>query len=172
MHLPMNPARVLEETHTDGVDGRITPSFVEETTCAVEEVEILLILLASEEFHITNLEVRPKVTGRVSIRCLRVIRALIVRQPVPHVIVREVVGMRREELLRRRPQSWYTLRSIEQVDREAVGLVVILHVPEHIIVNVAEELNLGLDSPVVAGILEGWMFVEHATVPTAHLVVG
>ena len=46
------------------------------------------------------------------------------------------------------------------------------HVAENVIVDVAEELDLGLDAPVVFGVRERWVVVEHARVPAAHLVVG
>ena len=48
----------------------------------------------------------------------------------------------------------------------------VLHVPEDIVVYVAEEAYLGLHAPVVLNMLEGRMAVEHAAVPPAHLVVG
>ena len=46
------------------------------------------------------------------------------------------------------------------------------HVAEDVVVDVAEEVDFGLDAPVVAGGGEGGVFVEHAAVPAAHLVVG
>ena len=33
-------------------------------------------------------------------------------------------------------------------------------------------MNIGLDAPIVAGVEQRRVFVKHATVPTAHLVVG
>lgn len=47
-----------------------------------------------------------------------------------------------------------------------------MHVSEDIVVNVAEEMNLGLDSPVVPCVLERRVLIEEATVPSTHLVVG
>lgn len=51
------------------------------------------------------------------------------------------------------PKVRDTLRCVEKVDREAVGLVAVLHEPEDIVVNVAEELDLGFNAPVVAVLL-------------------
>ena len=48
----------------------------------------------------------------------------------------------------------------------------VLHVAEDVVVDVAEEVDLGFDAPVVTGVEEGGMLVEHAAVPAAHLVVG
>lgn len=80
--------------------------------------------------------------------------------------------MRRKELLRLGPKRRDTLGSVKQIDRKTVCLVVVLHVAKHVVVDVTEELNLGFNAPVVAGVLEGWVLVEHATVPATHLVVG
>ena len=63
------------------------------------------------------------------------------------------------------------MRRVVEVDGEAVGLVAVLHEAEDVVVNVAEEVNLWLDAPVVLHVFESWVFVEHARVPAAHLVV-
>ena len=47
----------------------------------------------------------------------------------------------------------------------------VCHVPEDVVVDVTEELDFRLDAPVVLCGCEGWVAVEHAAVPTAHLVV-
>ena len=80
--------------------------------------------------------------------------------------------MRREEFERLEPEGGYALGGVVEVDVEAVGLVVVGHVAENVIVDVAEELDLGLHTPVVFGVRERWVVVEHARVPAAHLVVG
>jgi len=80
--------------------------------------------------------------------------------------------MRRHEPLRLGPQRWYGLGCIVKVDGKAVGFVAVLHIAENVVVDVAEEVDVGLDAPVVAGIEEGWVVVEEAAVPAAHLVVG
>ena len=77
-----------------------------------------------------------------------------------------------DEFLRLGPQGGYALRRIVKVDGEAVGLVVVLHPAENVVIDFAEEVDFGLDSPVVADVFESGVFVEHAAVPAAHLVVG
>ncbi len=46
------------------------------------------------------------------------------------------------------------------------------HVAENVVVDIAEEMHLGLDAPVKLGVGQGRVFVEEAAVPAAHLVVG
>ena len=48
----------------------------------------------------------------------------------------------------------------------------VVHPAEDVVVDVAEEMHFGLDTPIVTNVLERRMFVEHAAVPAAHLVVG
>ena len=83
-----------------------------------------------------------------------------------------VFGMCGDEFLRLGPQGGNALRRIVEVDGEAVGLVVVLHPAENVVVDFTEEVDFGLDSPVVADVFESGVFVEHAAVPAAHLVVG
>lgn len=151
----------------------VAPSLVEEPARAIQMVEVRLVLVASEELHIADLEIRPEVARRVAVCVAGMVRAEFgVRQPVHHVVLVEVGRVRGEEFLRGRPEVGDTLRGVEEVNREAVGDVVILHVSENVVVDIAEVLDLGLDAPVVAVILQGGVFVEHAAVPAAHLAVG
>lgn len=48
-----------EKTSSDGVDGSITPSLVEETTVLVERLKEVEVRLASEPRQATNLKVGP-----------------------------------------------------------------------------------------------------------------
>ena len=48
----------------------------------------------------------------------------------------------------------------------------IFHPAEDVVVDVAEELDFRLDTPVVSCICERGVVVEHARVPPAHLMVG
>ena len=97
---------------------------------------------------------------------------LAVCQPLLRVVLNFVFGVRRKELQRFRPQCWYRLRRIVQVDGEAVGLIVVLHVAEHIVIHIAEEMNFRLNPPIVACVCQSRMTVEHAGIPAAHLVIG
>jgi hypothetical protein len=46
-----------------------------------------------------------------------------------------------------------------------------VHEPEYIVVDVTEELNLRLNTPVIADILKSRMPIKHSTIPPAHLAV-
>ena len=62
-------------------------------------------------------------------------------------------------------------RSIVEIDGEAVGLIVVLHPTEDIVVDVAEEVDFGFHSPIISDIFQSRVLVEHTTIPAAHLVV-
>ena len=136
-------------------------------------LEVRLILLATEEVQIADLEVGPEMASGVSVAALGVFgTSHVICNPLPHVVVAQVRGVGGEETLSLWPKRRDTLRGVVEVDGEAVGLVAILHVPENIVVNVAEELNVGLNAPVVTVFLKSRVLVEHAAVPATHLVVG
>lgn len=172
-NLPMDLARVLKEAEGDAVDGRITPALVEETTCTVEVVEIVLIRLASPKLHVGDFKVAPEVARGVALSLLVVGRTpRVVCHPLHGAVVVEVLGALGEELDRLGPQGREGLGVVVKVDGEAVRLVVVVHVPEDVVVDVAEEVDVGLDAPVVPGVLERRVLVEQPAVPPAHLVVG
>lgn len=135
--------------------------------------EVGLVLFAPEEVQVTDFEIGPEVAGGVTVGITGVIRSeLVVRQPLHHVILGNVGWVRGNELLGFWPETRDTLRCIEQVDGKAVRDVVVLHVPENIVIDIAEKLDLGLHTPVVAVVAEDRMPVEHSTVPSAHQVIG
>ena len=169
----MNLRRICEQTQTNRVHGSIAPSFIVKATRAIQMIEISRILFSPEEFHVTDFEVGPEVASGVSICSIRVLWSqLVVRQPVQHIVVGQISGVRGKELLRLWPESWDTLGSVEKVDGETVCDVAVLDESEHIIIYVTEKLDLRLDAPVVTVVLEGWVLIEQTTVPAAHLMVG
>ena len=82
-----------------------------------------------------------------------------------------IIRIRREELHRLGPQCGQRLGRVVQVDGEAVRLVVVVHEAEDVVVDVAEEVHLGLHPPVVAVLGQRRVLVEEPAVPAAHLVV-
>lgn len=169
----MNLGCVREETNTNRMYRSIAPSLVEETTRPVQMVKVSRILLAPEELHVSDLEVGPEMAGRITISSFGVLRAeLVISEPVHHVVVRNIRGVCGEEFLGLGPKRWNTLRSVEKVDGETVCNVVVGHVTENVVIHITEELDLGLDSPVVTVFGKSGVLVEQATVPAAHLVVG
>jgi len=171
-NLPVNLTLVLEETHGNAVHGRIAPPLVEETSCAVKMIKVLCILFAAPEAQIGDFKVGPKMAGRVPMSNLVMTRFFfLVFQKRTSIVFCFVFGVVSKEFEGLRPQRSDRLRAVKKGDGEAVGLVVILHPTEHVIVNVAEEMNFGLDTPVVLHVGKGRVFVELAAVPAAHLVV-
>lgn len=136
-------------------------------------VEIVLIRLAPPKLHIRNLEITPEMARAIPIR-IRIMQRppRLIRHPIQRIIPMQILRVLREEFLRFGPQRGDGFGVVVEVDGEAVGLVVVVHVPEDVVVDVAEEMDLGLHAPVVAGVGQRGVFVEHAAVPAAHLVVG
>lgn len=138
-------------------------------------IEIILIRLTSPKVHIRDLEIAPEMTRRVPVRFLVVLRPpLFVLEPCTRIdsVVFDIFRVSVEEFEGLRPKGGNGLRGIVEVDGEAVGFVVVLHVAENVVVDVAEEVDFGFHSPVVAYVFEGGMVVEETAVPAAHLVVG
>lgn len=171
-NLPVHVCGVGEQTDTQRVNRRVAPALVEEATGTIQVLEVGLVLVTTEEVQVTNLKVGPEVAGGVAISALGMLgTGLVVRNPLPHVVLTQIRRVRCQELASLGPEGLDGLRGIVQIDGETVGLVVVLHIAEDVIVDVAEELDLGLDAPVIAVLLEGRVLVEHAAVPAAHLVV-
>ena len=129
--------------------GRIAPPLVEKAARSIQVVEIILVPLAPPELHIRDLEIAPEMTGRVPISDLVMLGpSVFIRQPIHGVFLVKMVRVRRHELLRFRPEGAHALGCIEQVDGEAVGFVVLFHVAEDVVVDVAEEVDFWFDAPV------------------------
>ena len=135
-------------------------------------LEIIFIRFRSPKLHICDFKIAPEMAGAVSVRFHVMFRPpLTINHPLLRTILMHIFRMRSDEFLRLRPQGGNAVWRIIEIDSEAVGLVVVLHPAENIVIDVAEEVDFGLDAPVVADVFEGGMFVEHAAVPAAHLVV-
>lgn len=65
----VNLISVQEETRSDGMDGSISPSLVEETAVLVKRLEEVEVGLASEPVQVANLKVGP--LEFVSLSCSR-----------------------------------------------------------------------------------------------------
>lgn len=157
----MDFARVLEQSQRDRMHGSISPSLVIEPSRAIEMLEIILICLAPPKVHVGNLEVAPEMTGRVAVRLDVMLRPpSAVLQPLARTVLVLVFRVRGQELERLGPEGGDALRGVIQVDGEAVRFVAVGHVAEHVVVNVAEEVDLGLHPPVIARVGEGRVVVE------------
>lgn len=151
---------------------RVPPPLVEKPARPIQMLEIILIRLAAPEFHVCDFKIAPEMTRAVAVRFKVMIWSpLAVLHPLPRTVLVEILGVGGDEFFGLGPERGDGLRGVVQVDREAVGFVVVGHVAEDVVVDVAEEVHLGLHPPVVACVRQRGVFVEHAAVPAAHLVV-
>lgn len=172
---PMHLVPVLEQADTDAMHRRVAPAFVEEAAGAVQVLKVPCVGLGAPEVEGGDFKVAPEVAGRVAVCLLVVARAVRgVRHPAHGVVGVEVLCVVPfgQEALGFGPQCWDGGGAVVEVDGEAVGLVALRHVAEDVVVDVAEEVDVGLHAPVVCRVLEGRVDGEEAGVPAAHLVVG
>ena len=147
----MDFTAVLEQRQRDRVDGCIAPALVEEPTRPIEMREVVLVGLGAPELHVGDFKIAPEVTGAVAVRFVVVVGPeLAVDEPVQRVLLVQVLRVAGEEFDGLGPEGGDGVGGVEDVDVEAVGLVVVLHVVEDVVVDVAEEADFGLDAPVVA----------------------
>lgn len=171
--IPVNLTSVLKQSQSNRVHRCISPPLIEESTRAIQMVEVRLVRRTPPEVHIANLKVAPEMARRVPIRDPMMVRpSFVVLQPLDRIPLRQPLAVLRHELPRLRPQACHALRVVVQIDGEAVGLVVVLHPREDVVVDVAEEVHVRLDAPVVPCVEQRGVLVEEAAVPAAHLVVG
>lgn len=169
---PMNFALVFKESKGDAVNRGITPAFVEEATGSVKVVEVVLVRLAPEEIHVGNLKITPKMTCRVALGMFIVCwSALVIGKPVDSVILMQVVWMIGKKFDGLGPQGRQGFGFVIEHNGEAIGLVVVLHVAEYIVINVAKEVNFRFDAPVPSDIFKCRVFVKNATIPSTHLMI-
>ena len=170
--LPMDLALVFKQPQRNTVHRRIPPSLVEETTRSIQVLEVVFVGFGTPKLHVRNLEIAPKMTCAVPVRFYIVFRPpLAIHDPLSCALLVQVFWMCRHELFCLWPQGRYGLRCIVKVDRKAIRLVMVAHPTEDVVVNIAEEAYLWFHAPIVADILKGWVLVEHATIPAAHLMI-
>lgn len=136
----MDFALVFKKTQGNTVDWGITPSLIEKATSAVKVVKVVLVFLASPEVHIGNLKIAPEMACRVSI-CFVVVVGTVLRvcEPLESIVGVDILGMFCNELESLGPECFNGFGGVVDVDDKAVGLIVVLHVTEDIVVNVTEE---------------------------------
>lgn len=69
------------------------------------------------------------------------------------------------------PEVWDRLGRIVEVDSEAVCLIAIVHVAKDVIVDVAEEMNIGFHAPIVLHVRQSWMMWEESGIPATHSMI-
>lgn len=148
--LPMDVVLVLEETDADTMHGRIAPSLVKEPSSAIEVVKVGLIGVATPQSQIRNFKVCPEMTGAETIGQQIVLwSAFLVNDPVHCIVMMQVVCMRGNEILSLGPERSDCDWVVVQCDIEAICLVSILHEAKDVVVYIAKEVYMRLDTPVV-----------------------
>jgi hypothetical protein len=172
-HSPVDFARILKQTQRYAMYWCIAPSLIEESSGSVEMIEVILVSLTSPETHICDLEVGPEMACRIPISFIVVIGpSRAVRNPPLRIVLVQIFGVLSHKLDCLRPQAGNRVWRIVEVDSEAIRFVMIRHISEHIVIDVAEEMDLWFNTPVKLCVCESRMLVEQTAVPTAHLVVG
>lgn len=168
----MDLALIFKQTESNTMNGGIAPSFIKETTRTVKVIKVVFVGLASPKLHVSNLKIAPEMARRIPLSLsIRLWSTNIISDPANSTVLMNVSWVLGQELDRFRPQRRKGLWVVVKVDRKPVCLVVVVHVAEDVVVDIAEEVHIWLHTPVVADILEGWMLVEETAIPSTHLVV-
>ena len=169
-----------KKTSSNRVDRSITPSLVEETAVLVKRLEEIEVRLAAEPGQATNLKVGP--LENVSFRsskylkltyemALVVVFTAIVTEEAHRVALSNVLGVVLHELLGASPESGNGVDVLVERKNETVLLVVLVHDAERIVVNVAEELDGRLNTPVVFVVHHELLSEEETGLESAHVTV-
>lgn len=97
--------------------------------------------------------------------------SVVVTEEFHRVVFVDVLGMLLDELLDTVPEGGNGLDVLVQADDKAVFLLVVSHELEGIVVNVAEQLDTRLDSPVPFVVHHQGLSEEEARFEPAHVTV-
>lgn len=160
----VNLALVQHETSRNGMDRSITPSLVEETAITVKRVEEVSVGFAAKPVQVANLKVGPEMA-------VVVILAAVVAQEAHGVVCSNVLGVVLHELLGAVPESLDGLGVLIQAKNKAVLLATLVHDAERIVVDIAIQLNGGLNTPVVFVVHHERLSEEETRFEAAHVTV-
>ena len=144
--------------------GSIAPSFVEETTSMVERGEEVDVGVGAEPVKVADLEVGPEVAVVVGLTA-------VVTKELHAVVLDNVLGVVLGEVLGGVPEGRNGLDVFVKTEGEAVLLLVVGHELEGVVVDVAVELDAGLDAPVPLVVEHQGMAEEEARLVAAHVSV-
>lgn len=154
-----------QEGSAKRVDWSITPSLVEETTSPVEILEVISISRRPQPVKRTDFKVTPEMA-------VVIILPIVIRDKLQAVAFNNVMWVLGHELLGGFPESWNGFLVFVQTEGKAVFLLVLFHVEEWIVVDVAEELDGGFDTPVKFIVGEEFVFEEETRFESTHVAVG
>ena len=171
---PMYPITIFKEAETYRMNRGITPALVEKPARSIKMLKVLRIGFAAPESEVSNFKVRPKMARAVPMRLFMPLRPMLrISKPFSSIVWVDEFAVLEigQKLLDRRPQACDGFRRVVEIDCKAVCLVVILHESKDIVINVTEEVNLGLDAPIILHIFESWVMSEECRIPATHLSV-
>lgn len=137
----MNLFLLEHESSCNGVHRRVAPTLIEETTSVVQGSEVVDIGIGPEPIQIPNFEVGPEVAVVVRL-------AIVLADPFQRVAFDDVLGVDVCEILDRVPESRDGLDVFVQAKCKTVLLLVVGHELESVVVDIAVQLDAGLDTPV------------------------
>jgi hypothetical protein len=176
----VNLLLLKEKTSSNRVDRSITPSLVEETAVLVKRLEEIEVRLASEPGQATNFKVGPlnsiscETAGNQSLTyemALVVVLTTVITEETHGVIGRDMLGVVLHELLGASPEGRNGVDVLVKRENKTVLLVVLVHDTERIVVDIAEELDRGLNTPVVLVVHHEFLSEEETRLESAHVTV-
>lgn len=148
------------------MDRRIPKPLIKEPPTPIQPIKVPRIRLPTKEIQIPNL----KVTKELAVIIVPAIRRI--EQPRQIRLWMNQLRMRINKPPRPTPQARKTARIVEDIHIKAILEPIITHKAKHVVLDVAEEMHVGLHAPVVVVVREDRMSVEEAGVPAAHVAVG
>lgn len=156
----------------------ISPSFVKESTVFVERGEVVDVGFASEPIQVADFEVGPLEMLDEIERRMRTYEmafvvgfSFVITEPVERVVLVEVFGMFLHEFLDTIPECFDGLTIFVETEDEAVFLLVVDHVFEWIVVDIAEEFDAWFNSPVPFVVLHERLLEEETRFEPTHMSV-
>jgi hypothetical protein len=149
---------------SNGVNRSIAPTLVEETAILVKRLEIVGVSLGAEPFKAADLKVGPEMA-------LVVVLTTVITEETHGIVGRDMLGVVLHELLGASPEGRNGVDVLVKRENKTVLLVVLVHDTEGVVVDVAEELDGGLNTPVVLVVHHEFLSEEEARLESAHVTV-
>jgi hypothetical protein len=175
----VNLVLVQQQACSDGMHGCIPPAFIEKATIVIKGVEVVGVGWATEPIEITDFKVRPLVfvsignkIGEPAYEVAMIVRVTaIITQEGHGIVLCDVLGMLFHEFFHAIPERRNRLDVLVQTQHETVLLLVLGHVAERIVVDIAKHLDARLDAPIPFVAVHDRMLEEKARLITAHVSV-
>lgn len=132
------PDFILRHEHGDTqcVYWCVSEPLVVEATATIQPIEVLLVCLSAEEVQVTNFEIGEELTVVVVATVARI------QEPVEVGLGVDQLWVGVDKRACPRPERRKGPGVVEYVHVETILHVIVPHEAEHVVVNVAEEMNL------------------------------